>query len=246
MAASLAKSEFLASMSHELRTPLNAIIGFTDGLLSRTDKHLLTEHQANRLKRVQLAGQHLLSLINGVLDIAKIEAGEMTVNETTFGVPELARELGGLTEGLIAHVRDRVTFSLVIDAEIPPLLSDRGKVRQILVNLLSNAAKFTEHGRIRLSVHQDAEAVLFSVEDTGAGIPRSELNRVFEKFHQVGGVHAAGGTGLGLALCRQYAELLGGSLTVRSVEGRGSTFVLRLSLRRADDLDIPIERGLTA
>ncbi len=224
-AANHAKSEFLASMSHELRTPLIAIIGFTDGLLQRVDKHPLTDHQKNRLSRVKLAGQHLLSLINDVLDIAKVEAGEMRVNATTFDAGDLAGEVGDLTEALVAD-KPGVTFSLKSDGGVPPVHSDRDKIKQILVNLLSNAVKFTEDGSVTLLVQRDGASVLFSVEDTGVGIPQAEVHKVFDKFHQVGGVHQEGGTGLGLALCRQFADLLGGVLTVRSVEGQGSTFTL--------------------
>ena len=225
---SQAKSEFLASMSHELRTPLNAIIGFTDGLLDRTHKHPLNDHQKNRLSRVKLAGQHLLALINDVLDIAKVEAGEMRVNASTFNPAELAREVGDLTEALINEHEGELQFDLRIDDELPEVHTDRDKVKQILVNLLSNAVKFTDTGRVTLLVHKERGYTQFSVEDTGMGIPEHEIHKIFQKFHQVGDVHRQGGTGLGLALCQQFAELLDGVLTVRSVEGEGSTFTLAL------------------
>lgn len=229
--ANQAKSEFLASMSHELRTPLNAIIGFTDGLLDRTDKHPLSEHQKNRLTRVKLAGQHLLSLINDVLDIAKVEAGEMRLSMSVFDPAKLAGEVADLTEALVAEKAGRVSFSVNIEEGLEPFCSDREKIKQILVNLLSNSVKFTDSGSVSLVVMGEGDRVYFSVEDTGKGIPIQELHLIFDKFHQVGGLHQEGGTGLGLALCKQFSELLGGVLNVRSVEGDGSTFTLSVPLQ---------------
>ncbi|MAE63512.1 MAG: hypothetical protein CMJ18_04510 [Phycisphaeraceae bacterium] len=231
-AASQAKSEFLASMSHELRTPLNAIIGFSDGMLNRSDKHPLTDHQKNRMMRVKAAGQHLLALVNDILDIAKVEAGEMSLNATTFDANALVQEVSDLSEALLADKRERISFQCTIGEAIPPLVSDRDKIKQVLINLLSNAIKFTDAGSVTLLVQAESERIQFAVEDTGRGIPQDEIHRIFDKFHQVGNRHVKGGTGLGLALCRELASLLGGALRVRSVEGQGSTFTLSIPAGR--------------
>ena len=228
--ANRTKSEFLASMSHELRTPLNAIIGFTDGLLNRADRHPLSPYQTSRLARVKVAGHHLLTLINDVLDIAKVESGEMRANVGTFSAADLAREVAELIEPLIAE-KENVTFGLHVEDGIPPIESDGEKVKQILVNLLSNAVKFVDGGSVRLVVLREGEHVQFSVEDTGIGIPPEEIHKVFDKFHQVPDDRLRGGTGLGLALCQRFTDLLGGVLGVRSIKGAGSTFTLSIPLK---------------
>jgi PAS domain S-box-containing protein len=226
-AADRAKSEFLANMSHELRTPLNAIIGFSEGLLDRVDRHPLNDHQKDRLEKVLQSGRHLLTLINGVLDIAKIEAGKVEANITTFDVQPLAEEVTGLAEALIRDKTD-LTFSLETEDDLPPMMSDRDKIKQILLNLIGNAAKFTPRGAVSLRIRREHEYIRMSVEDTGVGIPADQLPRIFEKFEQVKqSVHPTrAGTGLGLAIAKSLAGLLGGGLTAESTEGRGSTFTL--------------------
>jgi signal transduction histidine kinase len=230
--ANRAKSEFLANMSHELRTPLNAIIGFSEGLLDRISLHPLNDHQKERITGILSGGRHLLDLISGILDMAKIEAGRMEINMSTFDIPPLAVEIASLAEGLIRG-RPKVTFSLEIAENLPPLMSDRGKVKQILLNLVGNAIKFTHRGSVVLSARCQDNNVEMSVKDTGIGIPQSRIHDIFGKFVQVTGApgHRPEGTGLGLSIAKAYCELLGGSLAVSSVEARGSTFTVHLPVR---------------
>ena len=230
-AANVAKSDFLANMSHELRTPLNAVIGFSEGLLERTDIHPLNEHQKDRLEKIKTSGEHLLQLINGVLDIAKAESGKIDLQITTFDVEPVVREVGEMAESL-AKDKPAVRFTVDLEEHLPPITSDRDKIRQILVNLLSNAIKFTEQGSIALRVRRNNGSLLLSVEDTGVGISAEHLDRLFERFYQVKQEthRSLKGTGLGLAISKAFATLLGGTLTVESVEGQGSTFTLTVPL----------------
>ena len=230
-AANVAKSEFLANMSHELRTPLNAVIGFSEGLLERTDIHPLNEHQKDRLEKIKTSGEYLLQLINGVLDIAKVESGKIDLQITTFDVEPVVREVGDMAEAL-AKDKPAVRFTLDLEEHLPPITSDRDKVRQILVNLLGNAIKFTEQGSVTLRVRGNNGSLLFSVEDTGVGISAEHLDHLFEQFYQVKQEthRSLKGTGLGLAISKAFATLLGGTLTVESVEGQGSTFTLTVPL----------------
>ncbi len=223
-----AKSEFLASMSHELRTPLNAIIGFSQGLLDRIDKHPLNDHQQTRLQRIFESGQHLLSLINEVLDIAKVEAGEMQANITSFELQPLLSEVAALAEALINKDNHQVRFELATDNDIPLLTSDRDKVKQILINFIGNAFKFTKSGIVNLEVNTREQCVQVKVSDTGVGISKENLPKLFDKFYQVDQTDRReyGGTGLGLSLCKNFAELIGATLSAQSVLGEGSTFVL--------------------
>ena len=228
-AANQAKTEFLANMSHELRTPLNAIIGFSEGLLQRADRHPLNEHQNDRIGKVLLSGQHLLMLINQILDISKVEAGQVTIHPTTFDVYRLAAGVQGMAEALLRDKPD-VAFTLDVEDDLPPFTSDRDKVWQILLNLVSNALKFTERGCVTLRVRRDDGRLLFSIEDNGIGIPEDKRTAVFEKFEQVQrpGGQCTEGTGLGLTISKSLAELLGGSLTLGSVQDHGCTFTLAL------------------
>lgn len=241
-AANKAKSEFLTNMSHELRTPLNAVIGFSDGLIERADRHPLNKHQLDRLHKIKKSGEHLLTLINNVLDIAKIESGSVEIHATQFEVIGLVEETAALAEGLLKD-NPNVRFDIDIEPDLPALTSDRDKVKQILINLLGNACKFTQQGTVTLRVQRDGEYIRWNVEDTGVGIPETELHRVFEKFHQIDqSTHSSiKGTGLGLALCRSFAEKLGAALTVKSVFESGSTFCLttpiELNEARIEQLD---------
>ena len=230
-AANVAKSDFLANMSHELRTPLNAVIGFSEGLLERTDIHPLNEHQKDRLEKIKTSGEHLLQLINGVLDIAKAESGKIDLQITTFDVEPVVREVGEMAESL-AKDKPAVRFTVDLEEHLPPITSDRDKIRQILANLLSNAIKFTEQGSIALRARRNNGSLLLSVEDTGVGISAECLDRLFERFYQVKQEtrRSLKGTGLGLAISKAFATLLGGTLTVESVEGQGSTFTLTVPL----------------
>jgi len=225
-AANQAKSTFLANMSHELRTPLNAILGFTQ-LMGR-DPNLTTVQQEN-LGIINRSGEHLLTLINDVLEMSKIEAGRVMLQEGSF---DLHRLLDGLEEMFGLRARDKgLVLSCERAEDVPRYVrTDEGKLRQILSNLLGNAVKFTQVGGVALRVtasisRQDKQALHFEVEDTGPGIAPEELEVVFDPFVQAtSGRQLQEGTGLGLSISRQYARLMGGDITVRSKPGEGSLF----------------------
>ncbi|MGD0383996.1 MAG: GAF domain-containing sensor histidine kinase, partial [Thermoguttaceae bacterium] len=223
--AARAKDEFLANMSHELRTPLNAIIGFSEGLLERADRHPLNDHQKDRLAKINKSGEHLLVLINRILDLTSIEAGKTQVNPTSFDLETLVGEVSGMAEELLQR-KPQVRYTIDLENGLPPIVSDRDMLKQILINLISNAVKFTEQGSIKLWVSCDERSVLLSVEDTGVGIAEKHLDHIFEKFYQVRETVGSSlkGFGLGLSICKKYSSLLGGTLTLRSIEGQGSTF----------------------
>ena len=253
-AANRAKSIFLANMSHELRTPLNAILGFSD-LMSR-DRSLSAEQQEN-LSIINRSGEHLLALINDVLDMAKIESGRVAVQEHAF---DLCHLLDGLVDLFRARATDKgLTLILNRAPDVPRyIVSDESKLRQILINLLGNAVKFTQEGGIGLRVRVKTKdkgqktdqaarpsssvvRLVFEVQDTGSGIVPQELEAIFEPFVQSARGHQTiRGTGLGLAICRQFAHLMGGELTTSSVEatGIGALFELQLPVRLADVTDL--------
>jgi len=229
--ASQHKSEFLANMSHELRTPLNAIIGFSEVLTERMFGEL-NEKQEEYLKDIYGSGTHLLSLINDILDLSKIEAGRMELEVTDFDLPTAI-------DNALTLVRERagrrgITLQRTVDKRLGQVRGDERKIRQVILNLLSNAIKFTpEGGRIEVTATQGDRAVEVSVSDTGVGIASEDQEAVFEEFRQVGGADKkAEGTGLGLALCRKFVELHGGRIWVRSQVGAGSTFTFMLPLAR--------------
>jgi PAS domain S-box-containing protein len=226
-AANVAKSEFLANMSHELRTPLNAVIGFSEGLLERADRHPLNEHQKDRLAKIKKSGEYLLVLINRILDLTSVEAGKTQVNPASFDLETLIGEISGMAEELIKG-KPQVRYIVDVENGLSPIVSDRDMLKQILINLISNAAKFTKQGSIKLWVSREERSVLLSVEDTGIGIAEEHLDHIFEKFYQVPETMRGSlkGTGLGLSICKKYSSLLGGTLTLRSIEGQGSTFTL--------------------
>jgi signal transduction histidine kinase len=226
--ASRLKSQFVASMSHELRTPLNSIIGFSRVLLKRLGGDL-TERQEAQVQSIHKSGQHLLRLINAVLDISRIEAGKAEVRTEDVDLAALVEESIELSAPL---VRDKaLAIETEIAPEVPPVAADRTKVRQILLNLLSNAIKFTEAGRILVRLAVEASAVHVSVSDTGIGIRRDELERLFEPFERLGQPgDDVGGTGLGLALTKKLVELHGGQIWADTVENVGSTFHFTLPL----------------
>jgi signal transduction histidine kinase/CheY-like chemotaxis protein len=231
-AANRAKSVFLSNMSHELRTPLNAILGFAE-LMARDEG--VPEAQRYNLATISRSGHHLLSLINDILEISKIEAGRLTLQPAPCDLRELVETIVESME-LRAH-QAGLELTLSMTPEVPRYIhSDAGKLRQILINLLSNAIKFTQQGKVDFDVDvdhslgsSDAPVLVFVVRDTGCGIAAAELESVFRPFYQTAqGARASEGTGLGLAIARQYAELLGGKLTATSEIGKGSEFALRL------------------
>ena len=228
--ASRHKSEFLANMSHELRTPLNAVIGFADLLLERMFGEL-NDKQEEYLRDILDSGRHLLSLINDILDLSKIEAGRMELDVTDF-------QLSHAIENALILVRERaagrgIALHQTVDARLGPVSGDERKIKQVLLNLLSNAIKFTpQGGRIEVRAAPGEGFVEVSVRDTGVGIAPAEQDAVFEEFRQVGSSAARHeGTGLGLSLCRKFVELHGGRIWVESEVGRGSTFTFRLPVR---------------
>jgi CheY-like chemotaxis protein/signal transduction histidine kinase len=221
------KSEFLANFSHEIRTPLNGILGYCD-LLLREEGTRLTPHGRRDLTIIKTNARTLLALINDILDLSKIEAGRAEVVKETFDVGEIVDEC-------MATVRDYLKGKDVqLGANVAPecanAFSDPLKIRQVLLNLLSNAAKFTDAGEIVVSIEPAGDSMVMAVEDTGAGIPSDQLPLIFEKFRQVDGsaTRRVGGTGLGLAIVREVTTLLGGSVSVTSTLGRGSRFVVTL------------------
>jgi signal transduction histidine kinase len=229
-AANRHKSEFLANMSHELRTPLNAIIGFSEVLGERMFGEL-NEKQAEYTEDILSSGRHLLSVINEILDLSKVEAGRMELNLAKFDLP-LA------IENARTFVRERatrhgITIDVTLDERLGEFMGDERKVKQILLNLLSNAVKFTpEGGRIELTARQTDGTVEISVSDTGIGIAPQDQATIFEEFRQVGGdyTHKKEGTGLGLTLAKKFVELHGGKIWVTSEAGKGSTFTFALPI----------------
>ena len=226
-AADRLKSAFLATMSHELRTPLNSIIGFT-GVLLKGLGGPLTEEQSRQLGMVKSSAQHLLALINDILDLSKIEAGELRVSSAPFA---LAEAVEGCLRAL-APAAEKKGLSLVaeVDPAVGTVRSDRRRVEQVLLNLVSNAVKFTETGSVTVSAVREGPWVVTRVRDTGIGISAEDLPNLFRPFQQLesGLTRRFEGTGLGLSICRRLAEMLRGEITVESAPGAGSTFSFRL------------------
>jgi PAS domain S-box-containing protein len=227
--ASALKSQFLANMSHEFRTPLNAILGYTHMLLHNVTGQV-TDPQRKSLSRIDSNARHLLALINDILDITRIEAGRMPLNATTFGLGELFNEVQSELEPIIK--RSNLTVTTKVRGAVPAVRSDRQKVKQIVLNLLSNALKFTPAGSVTMTASYDARVrqVAIAVKDTGVGIPDEDQVKVFEDFRQLDSSPARGygGTGLGLSICRRLAQILGGTIDLESKVDGGSTFTLRL------------------
>jgi signal transduction histidine kinase/DNA-binding response OmpR family regulator len=234
--ANRTKSSFLANMSHELRTPLNAIIGLTDMLVSNAAR-FGTDKALEPLRRVHRAGTHLLGLINQVLDLSKIEAGKLELNLESVSIPPLVEEVIGTARPLAEQNKNRL--SVECPSDLPPMEADAMRVRQILLNLLSNACKFTKDGSIILRavrvVHQGQDCIAFAVTDSGIGMTPEQLGRLFEKFSQGDATTARqyGGTGLGLAITRRLCQMMGGDVSVTSEVGKGSTFMVRLPVAAA-------------
>ena len=227
--ASAAKSQFLANVSHELRTPLNAILGYAAMTLQGVSGELSAPQRRN-LSRIDANARHLLTLINEILDITRIEAGRMPIQVMPFNLADLVHEVTTELEPIIAKSGLEVISKL---ADVPTMRTDRQKVKQILVNLLSNALKFTQKGSITIKGQmQGKRMVTIAVIDTGIGIPKADQVKIFEDFRQVDSTprRAYGGTGLGLSICRRLTSMLRGTLKVESRLGHGSTFTLTLPI----------------
>jgi len=228
--ASERKSQFLASMSHELRTPLNAIIGLTEMMVTNTPR-FGTEKALEPLRRVNAAGTHLLSLINEILDLSKIEAGKLELNPEPVNLARLIDEVIGTAGQLAEKNKNR----LVIEAQenLGVLIADSMRLKQILLNLLSNACKFTKEGEVALRVRKAADGrdwIELAVADSGIGMTAEQQAKLFQDFTQADSLTARryGGTGLGLAISRKLARMMGGDVTVASEPGKGSVFTVRL------------------
>ncbi|MEE8326922.1 MAG: ATP-binding protein, partial [candidate division NC10 bacterium] len=246
--ANLAKSRFLANMSHELRTPLNAIIGYSE-MLQEDAVELEQETFSEDLKKIHGAGRHLLGLINDVLDLAKIEAGKTELFIESFDVTELIKEVTTTVQKLVEKNGNRLEIS-ELDG-LGQMEADQTKLRQVLFNLLSNAAKFTENGCITLTASQDSvdsrDWLTFTVSDTGIGMDDKQLAQVFDEFGQAERsiTREYGGTGLGLTISRKICQMMHGDINVKSTPGKGSTFTvrlpaqLRLVLREEEKLEVP-------
>ncbi len=226
-AANEAKDEFLATMSHELRTPLTAVLGYAE-ILADGMVGPVTSEQHEALRRLHESAEQLLALIEGLLSFVSLQADRARVAIERFPVQEVVHQVCVVASPLA----ERKGLGLRCDVPATPIEieSDPGKVRQILINLVGNAVKFTERGEVRLELREDGDAVLLSVSDTGVGMTREELAHAFERFWQAdrGPTRSTGGTGLGLTIAHRLAQLLRGDLTASSVKGEGSTFTLRL------------------
>jgi PAS domain S-box-containing protein len=241
-AADRAKSQFLAVMSHEIRSPLNGVLGMAQAM----ELGELPPDQRRRLQVIREAGGVLLDLLNDMLDLTRINAGRLQLEDGIVDGRELVRGARGLFDGLAAD-KD-LSFDLELDpVALGPWKGDPTRVRQIVTNLIGNAVKFTDRGRVVLRILPEPEGFRLEVTDTGPGIPADMLGRIFDPFDQLdpSNTRRHGGSGLGLAICRDLAELMDGEITVSSVVGAGSTFVLRLPLQRADVEPIDTVSDLT-
>ncbi|MBN1831483.1 MAG: PAS domain S-box protein [Deltaproteobacteria bacterium] len=227
------KSAFLATMSHELRTPLNAIIGFT-GIMLQELAGPLNEEQRKQMTMVQSSSRHLLALINDVLDISKIEAGQLELSLTSF-------ELGPSIEKMVALVsplsdKKGIELRMDIAENVKTVTADQRRLEQIILNLLNNAVKFTEQGHVVISCRRENDHYLLSVADTGIGMHQDELPGLFQPFHQIdtGLSRKHEGTGLGLSICKKLLNMMGGDINVESQWGQGSTFTIRFPQKTGD------------
>jgi signal transduction histidine kinase len=240
------KSSFLANMSHELRTPLNSILGFTEVMLEGLDGPL-TPNMDNDLKLINKNGQHLLLLINDVLDMAKIESGKMNLIIEKFSVQEIFEEVINITSPLANEKKLTLKVDTKSDTDVE-VNADRTRIRQVMINLVTNALKFTEKGKIIIRAVREESNVLISIKDSGIGIPPEHLEAVFSEFTQVDSstTRKAGGTGLGLPISRKLIEMHGGKLWAESngVEGEGSTFFVFMPLENRTAISEPVTRKI--
>jgi signal transduction histidine kinase len=231
------KSAFLANMSHELRTPLNAIIGYSE-MLQEEVAEKGQEDLVPDLVKIHSSGKHLLGLINDILDLSKIEAGKMTLHAEPFDLATLVRDVASTIQPMIE--KNGNTLAVVGASDLGEMHSDVTRVRQVLLNLLSNAAKFTSKGTVALTAggfeRDGASWVRFAVRDSGIGMTPEQIRRLFRPFTQADSstTRKYGGTGLGLVICRRFCNMMGGDVTVESAEGEGSTFTVELPVRAPD------------
>ena len=225
--ASKAKSDFLANMSHELRTPLNAILGYSEMLMEEAEDDELESYAAD-LAKIQSSGEHLLTLINDILDLSKIEAGKMDLHIEEFEFVKHLAQIEATAKPLVEKNGNK--FILENNATFEKLKNDQTKLRQILFNMLSNAAKFTKEGSVTLSINTIEKDVRFAVMDTGIGMNEEQLGKVFDEFTQAEASTAKdyGGTGLGLPISKKMTEMMGGKMEVESEEGKGTTFSITI------------------
>lgn len=229
-ASSQFKSQFLSSTSHELRTPLNAIMGFTELMMDEAEDE--GREVPMELGRIKGAADHLLALINDLLDLSKIEAGRLDLSLSTIVVAELVQEVAGTVQPLLAKNNNELTVD--ISDRSGDLIADAGRVRQCLLNLLSNALKFTENGKVDIKVTREVidgvESLVFAVSDTGIGMTEEQVGRLFQEFTQATAETSQkyGGTGLGLSITKRLSQLMGGDVSVTSEYEKGSTFTIRL------------------
>lgn len=242
--ATRAKSTFITNMSHEIRTPMNAILGFSQLLQRETT---LNAQQRQYLNSINQAGIHLLELIDGILDMAKIEAGRIALRPTATDLPELLRDIGQMF--YLKAEEKGLDFAIDIAEDLPRVVMlDEGRLRQVLINLLGNAVKFTSEGGIILRAsfaYENAEnlRLAFAVEDTGCGIDPQDMERLFQTFEQASaGLEAGSGAGLGLAISREIVRLMKGDITVSSQPGKGSSFQFYIHVQRADEKDVAKHR----
>ena len=225
-----AESRFLANISHEFRTPLNAILGYTQLLLQGVSGPV-NELQRKSLARIDSNARHLRALINDILDITRIESGRMLLTEAPFSVVDLVEDVMSELDPIIR--RSGLSVTAQMNRTLPPVATDRYKVKQIVFNLLSNALKFTPAGSVTILADVEPRRLTIAVRDTGIGIPEASRGKIFEDFRQLDESPARGygGTGLGLSISRRLAQMLGGSIDLESQVGEGSTFTLRLPVR---------------
>ena len=228
--ASQHKSQFLANMSHELRTPLNAILGYTE-LIQDNIYGEIPDKARETMTRIERGGKHLLALINDVLDLSKIEAGQLTLSLTDYSLREVVHTVVTAIEPLAAE--KKLALTVALDPDLPLARGDERRISQVLLNLVGNAVKFTDTGEVRIEAKVADGAFLISVSDTGPGIAAEDQARIFEEFQQAdtSNTRTKGGTGLGLSIARRILALHGGRIWVESVSGAGSTFSVALPVR---------------
>jgi signal transduction histidine kinase len=232
------KSQFLANMSHELRTPLNAILGYTelilDGVYGQTPEKI---HEV--LERVQLSGHHLLSLINDILDLSKMEAGQLRLSLGEYSLAEIVQTVVTAMESLAAEKQLGLTVLLAPD--LPSGRGDERRLAQVLLNLVGNAIKFTEAGEVHVQVAATDDSYVVSIADTGPGIAEADQEKIFDEFHQAdsSSTKQKGGTGLGLSIAKRIIDMHGGRIWVESRLGKGSTFWFTLPVRTEQARDAP-------